>query len=146
MPKMGLRINRRKTRIIDLKEEGACLDFLGYSFRYEADKYGRPKRFLSMVPSAKACARERDKIRGMINAKHCFVPIPELTLRLNRQLIGWSNYFNKGRNRPAFRSMNWFVYQRIVRHLKRRSQRPYRPPEGISWYEHIYKQLGLVQL
>lgn len=143
---MGLRINRKKTSIIELKEEGVRLDFLGYSFRYEADKYGRSKRFLNMVPSAKACARERDKIRDMINAKHCFVPIPELILRLNRQLIGWSNYFNKGRSRPAFRSMNWFVYQRIVRHLKRRSQRPYRPPVGVSWYEHIYKQLGLVQL
>ena len=28
---------REKTRIVDLKEEGASLDFLGYTFRYDLD-------------------------------------------------------------------------------------------------------------
>src|SRR5439155_21653005 len=30
---MGLRINRDKTRVVDLNQEGASLDFLGYQFR-----------------------------------------------------------------------------------------------------------------
>ncbi len=143
---MGLEINREKTRIVRLKEPGASLEFLGYSFRFEADKFGRPKRFLNRVPSASACARERDKIRNLVNKERCFVPIPKLIEEVNQQLSGWANYFNKGRSRPAFRAMNWFVLQRMVRHLNRRSQRPYRPPEGVSWYTHFYKQLGLVQL
>jgi RNA-directed DNA polymerase len=143
---MGLVINRGKTRIITLKKEGASLDFLGYTFRYERDKFGRNKRFLNMVPSAKACAREREAIRGIINTRSSFVPIPELIERANRQLRGWSAYYNKGRSRPALRAMNWFVFRRVVKHLKRRSQRPYRPPEGVSWYDHVYKKLGLVQL
>ncbi len=46
---MGLVINRDKTRIVRLKKEGASLDFLGYTFRYERDKFGRNKRFLNMV-------------------------------------------------------------------------------------------------
>jgi len=33
-----------------------------------------------------------------------------------------------------------------VRHLKRRSQRPHRPSNGVTWYAHLYKRLGLVQL
>ena len=82
----------------------------------------------------------------MVNKKRCFMPIPKLIEEVNQQLSGWSHYFDKGRSRPAFRRMNWFVLQRMVRHLKRRSQRPYRPPEGVSWYAHFYKQLGLVQL
>ena len=143
---MELEINRKKTRIVKLEESGESLDFLGYSFRFEPDKFGRPKRFLNRVPSAGACARERDKIRGMVNKKQCFVPIPDLIEEVNGQLTGWANYFNKGRSRPAFRRMNWFVLQRMVQHLQRRSQRPYRPPEGVSWYTHFYKQLGLVQL
>jgi len=143
---MGLTINRDKTRIVKLKEAGSSLDFLGYSFRYEPDKYGRTRRYLNLVPSAKACARERTKIREMVDAKHSFVPIPELIKQVNRQLTGWGAYFDKGRSRPALRCMNWFVFQRMVRHLRRRSQRPYRPPAGMSWYKHIYKQLGLVQL
>ena len=143
---MGLTINRDKTRIVLLKEAGSGLDFLGYSFRYERDQYGRARRYLNLVPSAKACARERTKIREMVDAKHSFVPIPKLIKQVNRQLTGWGAYFDKGRSRPALRRMNWFVFQRMVRHLRRRSQRPYRPPAGVSWYKHMYKQLGLVQL
>ena len=143
---MGLTINRDKTRIVLLKEAGSRLDFLGYSFRYERDQYGRARRYLTLVPSAKACARERTKIREMVDAKHSFVAIPKLIKQVNRQLTGWGAYFDKGRSRPALRRMNWFVFQRMVRHLRRRSQRPYRPPAGVSWYKHMYKQLGLVQL
>lgn len=143
---MGLEINRDKTRIVKLETAGASLDFLGYRFRFEPDKFGRPKRFLNRVPSPAACARERDRIREIVNKKRCFTPIPKLIEEVNQQLSGWANYFGNGRSRPAFRRMNWFVLERMIRHLKRRSQRPYRPPEGVSWYAHLYQQLGLMQL
>ena len=35
--KFQLEINREKTRVVDLREEGASLDFLGYTFRYDRD-------------------------------------------------------------------------------------------------------------
>ncbi len=143
---MGLEINRDKTRMVQLETAGASLDFLGYRFRFERDKFGRPQRFLNLVPSPAACARERDRIREIVNKKRCFTPIPMLIEEVNLQLTGWGNYFGNGRSRPAFRRMNWFVRERMIRNLKRRSQRPYRPPEGVSWYAHLYKQLGLVQL
>jgi RNA-directed DNA polymerase len=143
---MGLEINREKTTVVRLKEAGASLDFLGYTFRYERDKFGRPQRFLNRVPSAKACARERAKLRETITARRCFMPAPVLIAEVNDQVRGWANYFRHGRSRPAFRALNWYLQQRMVRHLKRRSQRPYRPPDGVSWYAHLYKQLGLVQL
>ena len=82
----------------------------------------------------------------MISAERCFVPISALIMDVNEQVTGWANYFNKGYSRPAFRALNWFIFQRMVRHLQRRSQRPYRPPHGASWYAHLYKQLGLVRL
>jgi len=128
------------------RDPGASFDFLGYTFRYERDHYGRDHRFLNIVPSAKACARQRQAIREMVNARVSFVPIPKLIERVNQQLRGWSVYFGKGRSRPAFSAMNWYVLQRVVRHLKRRSQRPYRPPKGVSWYEHVHQRLGLIRL
>src|ERR1039457_6353420 len=39
--KFQLEINREKTRVVDLREEGASLDFLGYTFRYDRDLKGR---------------------------------------------------------------------------------------------------------
>ncbi len=143
---MGLTLNRDKTRTVKLDDAGASLDFLGFTLRSERDKFGRDKRFWTRVPSARACARERDAVRGIVNARRSFVPIPILIGRLNRQLQGWAAYFGNGRSRPAFQAMNWFVLQRVVKHLQRRSQRPYRPPNGVSWYDHVHHKLGLVRL
>ena len=38
---LGLEINREKTRVVNLQEEGASLDFLGFTFRYDRDLQGR---------------------------------------------------------------------------------------------------------
>ncbi len=40
---------------------------------------------------------------------------------------------------------NGFVLARLTRHARRRSQRPFRPPQGVSYYAHFHK-LGLVRL
>ncbi|MFI5224490.1 MAG: group II intron reverse transcriptase/maturase, partial [Nitrospirales bacterium] len=60
---MGLEINREKTRVVNLKEEGGSLDFLGYTFRYDLDLKGRGSKYLNVIASAKSLARERAKLR-----------------------------------------------------------------------------------
>ena len=142
---MGLKLNRNKTRTVDLREEGASLDFLGYTFRYECDLRGQPWKYLNISPSKKAQKREREALRKMTGKEMCYRPLPVLIAELNRNLIGWSNYFSYGYPRKAFRAMNWYVQKRMQKHLNRRSQRAYRPPEGVSLYSHLRKQ-GLVYL
>ena len=61
---MGLEINRDKTRVVDLKEEGASLDFLGFTFRFDRDLYGARARYLHVFPSKKALERERATFAG----------------------------------------------------------------------------------
>ena len=41
--RMGLKLNRDKTRVVELREEGASLEFLGYLFRWDRDRL-RPER------------------------------------------------------------------------------------------------------
>jgi RNA-directed DNA polymerase len=142
---MGLEINREKTRVVDLSEEGASLDFLGYTFRYDRDLHGQWKKYLNMAMSKKALQRERDYLRERTSCKVCFKPIPDLIAELNLHLKGWANYFKLGYPRKGFRQINSYVRERLTLHLQRRSQRPFRPPEGKSFYEHL-QQLGLVQL
>jgi RNA-directed DNA polymerase len=142
---LGLKLNRAKTRTVDLREEGASLDFLGYTFRYERDLYGQASKYLNISPSKKAQKREREALRKMAGKEMCYKPLPVLIIELNRNLKGWSNYFSYGYPRKAFRAMNWYVQKRMQKHLNRRSQRAYRPPEGVSLYSHLHK-LGLVYL
>jgi RNA-directed DNA polymerase len=142
---MGLQINREKTRIVDMKQEKASLDFLGFTFRYDRDLKGRNKYYLNVTPSQKALQRERDRLRQMTSASMCFKPIPALIGDVNRHLLGWANYFSFGYPRVAFRKINWYARYRLFIHLRRRSQRPFRPPEGVSMYECL-KQMGLVYL
>ena len=142
---MGLEINRTKTRIADLRTGGESVDFLGYTFRYFRDLKGRGHSYLNVFPSKKALARERVKLREMTSSHMCFMPIPEMIDGINRHLNGWSNYFSYGYPRMAMRHINRHVRNRLVHHLKRRSQRPFRPPKGVSFYKHL-STLGLVYL
>ena len=103
---MGLKINREKTRVVDLKAEGASLDFLGYTFRYDRDLYGRGTRYLNLCPSAKALGREVAKVREMTASLFGWKPVGALIRDLNRHLRGWANYFGQGYPRQDFRQIN----------------------------------------
>ncbi|MEK6320113.1 MAG: group II intron maturase-specific domain-containing protein [Acidobacteriota bacterium] len=134
---MGLEINREKTRVVNLKEEGASLDFLGYTFRYNLDLKGRGWKYLNVSASAKSLARERAKLREMTSSRMCFKPLPWLIEELNLHLRGWANYFGYGYPRMGYREINRYTRERLTRHVRRRSQRPFRPPEGVSYYEQV---------
>jgi len=79
----------------------------------------------------------------MTGPRTCFKPLPAMIDEINRHLIGWSRYFGRGYPRAAFRHINWCMRDRLTRHLQRRSQRPFKPPEGMSSYAHLRK-MGLV--
>lgn len=143
--KFQLEINREKTRVVDLREKRESLDFLGYTFRYDRDLKGRDRQFLNVFPSKKAVQRERDKLHQMTNSHQCYKPIPDLIDELNRHLKGWANYFSFGYASGVHWEIDWFVRGRLIRHLQRRSQRPFRPPEGMPWYRY-FQLLGLVNL
>jgi len=142
---LGLQINREKTRIVNLRTPGQSLDFLGYTFRYDRDRHGRPQRYWNLEPSAKTMEREREALRRKINSHQSHTPLPELIEQVNRHLRGWSNYFKLGYPRKAFRQINRFVRQRLGRHLRRRSQRGWRARTGVSLYAHL-ENLGLKAL
>jgi RNA-directed DNA polymerase len=82
--------------VVDLTQEGASLDFLGYTFRFDRDLYGADRRYLNVTPSHKAVLRERQVLREMTGPEQCFKPLPTVVGELNRQLVGWANYFSYG--------------------------------------------------
>ena len=144
--RLGLEINREKTKIVNLRETGQTLDFLGYSFRYDADLYGNRRKYLNRFPSNKALAKAREQICELTSSRRGFLPIDVVVNRLNAFLRGWANYFKTGYPAKAFRSIDNFVQWRMFQFLKHRSQRPFKPPKDMNWHAFLYKKLGLYQL
>jgi RNA-directed DNA polymerase len=142
---LKLEINREKTRVLRLTDEGETLNFLGYAFGYAPDRWGRPKRYLTHGPSAKAMDKEREKIRDLTGVRQSHQKTSELIDGLNKHLKGWQNYYKLGYCQKAFREINWFVQSRVIKHLRRRSQRGYKKPKTTSWYRYV-RELGLMAL
>lgn len=139
-----LTINRVKTKVLSLNTtDHQRLDFLGYTMSYDRDLQGRDHRYLNIQPSRKALAKARDKIRALTHTSRCFVPVPVLVNEINQWFRGWLAYFGHGYPAKAFHQIHNYVVYRLVKHLKRRSQRPYRPPKGKTFYAHIH-DLGLI--
>jgi RNA-directed DNA polymerase len=142
---LGLRVNREKTNIVQVGKKGATLDFLGFTLRYDRDLKGRDKRYLNILPSKKAVARLRDKIRDKTRSgyKESLLKVIE---EVNVILQGWANYFRYGYPRKTFRDVNHFVRCRFERFLLNRSQRRSRPfRQGESLYAGL-KRYGLLYL
>jgi hypothetical protein len=81
----------------------------------------------------------------MIGPQKCHLRIPALVQNRNEHWRGWANYFSLGYPRVAFREINTYVRERLKRHLRPCSQRPFRLPEGQTYYQHFGK-LGLLCL
>jgi len=112
--RFGLTINREKSRIVSVHAGSTdTLDFLGLTFQYDEDRFGRGFKFLNFVPSKKAESRERDSIRKIICGRRNLIPIPEIVRETNQQTAGWAAYFRMGRAAPAFGRLNWFVQCRL---------------------------------
>jgi RNA-directed DNA polymerase len=145
--RMGLVINQQKTGIRNVRIGGESLDFLGYTFRWESwSREGGHKPWLSMKPSKKAQQRFREQVRELTQSRYGGTPIPTVVGWLNAYLRGWRQYYNQGNRGKVFNRANQYIYDRMVRHLKRRSQRHLRPPGDLSYFQFVYQRLGVVRL
>ena len=117
-----LTINRSKTRTVDLKQPSASVDFLGFTFRYDRDLFGRGGRYLNVFPSKRSLARFRDRLRELTASRRSLVPVDDLVRGVSRYLAGWGRYFAHGYPRRIFNRADRFVIERLARNLQRRSQ------------------------
>jgi RNA-directed DNA polymerase len=137
-----LTINRAKTRIVRMTDPSATLSFLGFTLRYEGDCFGRPWQYLRQEPSAKAEARLRATIRELTEPKWGWMPTAMLIARLNQSLRGWRSYFRHGHPGRVFYRLDGHLLTRLRQHLRRRSQRGTRIPQGLALDTYLHR-LGL---
>jgi len=141
--RMGLMLNPEKTSTRVVSPGGDTLDFLGYRFRWEPSRWPGGKLWLSTKPSPRSLQRFRDRVRSLTVRNRGAVPIGVLCGQLNRFTVGWMQYFGVFHRGKIIGKADSFVFGRMVRHLKRRSQRGVRPPANSSWYRLIHGRLGV---
>ncbi len=142
MSRLKLTVNEAKTRLCRVPEES--FDFLGYtSGLCHSPRTGRA--YIGTYPSAKKVARLRDEIRELTDRRWQGTGVEDRVVRLNRLLLGWSNYFCLGPVSPAYRALDRHSCQRLRRWLCGKHKVRNR---GLSRFpdRHLYEVLGLVRL
>jgi len=137
--RLGLSLNKEKTRRLSLKEDRK-LEFLGFEF-IRTKSWRTNKRLILVRPSPKSQKKCRGKIRTLINQK---IPLKaeDQIKELNKYLTGWTNYFRLGNSSKALSQINHFVNKRVRRLLQRQ-----KGGSGYGWNkidrEYLHGRLGL---
>ena len=117
MAKLKLTVNEAKTRQCRVPDES--FDFLGYTVgRNYSPRTGRS--YISPRPAAKQVRAICAAIREQTDRSWTWLDPGELVRRLNRQLVGWANYFCLGNVGPAYRHVMAHTGQRLRQWLGRK--------------------------
>jgi len=142
MESLRLPVNEAKTRLYRVPDES--VEFLGYTIgRCYSARTGRA--YIGTRPSPKVVRRLCRQISEMTARRWTFAAAEERVARLNRLLLGWSNYFQLGPVSKAYRSVDSHTRRRLRQWLcaKHKVQ-----GQGTSRFpdEYLYRELGLVRL
>jgi RNA-directed DNA polymerase len=138
MTRLGLQVNKAKTRIARLPEES--FDFLGYTIGGFHGKGGR--FFIGTRPSRKAVRKLLERIHERTTPQwHADTPLSTVA-RISSLLRGWCGYFNQGPIMATREQIRRYTEVRLRRWLLRRSGNR---GTGVGRFpsEHLYKTLGL---
>lgn len=136
--KLGVQMNRDKTRIVDLTRD-ETFSFLGFDFRRVKTRRG--------VWGVKYTPRMKARTTLLRNLKEVFrrhksQPTERVIALINPILRGWVNYFRIGHSSKCFGYIKDWTMKKVRRHLMHARKR-----RGFGWNrwnrEWLYNTLGL---
>ena len=142
MQRLKLTVNEAKTHLCQMPEE--TFDFLGYTFgRCYSPRTGRA--YIGTKPSRKRIARLREAIHEMTSRRWAPRDTAVQVDKLNRMMVGWSNYFCLGPVSRAYTAVDRYARYRLRQWLcakhKVWGQGRHKFPA-----RYLHEVLGLVQL
>ena len=102
------------------------------------------ERFIAARPSKKSQKRLKEKINTLLYRGNP-TPWPELRVRLNRLLRGWTEYFSFGQTNQAYSAIHWHVGVRVRRFLCRRHKLRVGGTARFGFGE-VYGEMGVLDL
>jgi len=142
MERLKLTVNVEKTRRCRLPQE--TFDFLGYTFGRLWSRW-TGGAYLGMQPSQKSLRRLRESLHEATSRRWLWETPQELAQAINRQLVGWANYFCVGTIKQTWGSIDHYLFHRVRQwwcaKYKVRNRRDARFSEN-----YLYRQVGVVRL
>lgn len=123
MKGMELEINMEKTKMVNVVKEP--FDFLGFTFRYDRDLFGRKLKYLNITPQKKSEIAIKAKVKEYLRKNGHKNPT-ELVKGLNPILIGWMNYYHIPKvsySKGVKGKLRWYLGGALYRYYRRKSQR-----------------------
>jgi RNA-directed DNA polymerase len=147
LSELGLTLKDAKTRIVELREGGEGLDFLGFHHRWVRGDTpaSRHLRFLARWPSRQAMQRARDRIGELTDRRRLLVDVEEVVQDVNRFLRGWAGYFRYGNSARQFDRINRYAEHRVARFVAKRHKRGWGYGLKVVLYQSP-DRLGLINL
>jgi group II intron reverse transcriptase/maturase len=135
-----LRLNEKKTRIVDFEKES--FEFLGFRLAWRKSKSG--KSYPHCEPSPKSCVKLREAIREETSWKSQWKDATEVIARINRRVRGWIGYFHYANSTQVFAKLQRYVRERVRRWLwKKHAKAEARYGNAFS-DERLHQHHGLV--
>jgi RNA-directed DNA polymerase len=117
MDRLGLQLNATNTCVRDAGKE--TFDFLGYRFGRQVTYTRTGQRGMDARPSPKSIQRVKRKLHQVLCPWNVEA-WPQVAKRVNRIMVGWSNYFSPGTLWFAYRAVDNHLYDRVRHFLRRR--------------------------
>ncbi|MDP3509002.1 MAG: group II intron reverse transcriptase/maturase [Candidatus Melainabacteria bacterium] len=136
--KLGVEINREKTKIVDLRS-GETFKFLGFQFYRKRTRQGK------FAPHFTPAAKSREKVMNKLSQEFKHMkswPVRLVIDTINPIVRGWVNYFRIGHSSACFGHLKDWLEKKVRRHLSKACKR-----KGAGWArwskQLIYETLGL---
>ena len=147
LSELGLTLKDAKTRIVELREGGEGLDFLGFHHRWVRGNTPASRHlcFLARWPSRQAMQHARRRIHELTDRRRLLLPVEDVVQDVNRFLRGWAGYFRYGNSADAFDKITFHALVRLASLIAKRHKRTGR----YGWWAVIHQspnRLGLINL
>src|SRR4051794_23947740 len=147
LSELGLMLKDAKTRIVELREGGEGLDFLGFHHRWVRGNTPASRHlcFLARWPSRQAMQHARERIRELTDRRGLQLPVEDVVQDVNRFLRGWAGYFRYGNSADSFDKITFHALVRLAGFIAKRHNRSNR----YGWWRVIHQspdRLGLISL
>ena len=137
----GLTLNEKKTRVVDIRQEG--VNFLGFNLSGRRSQRGKIYRHVE--PSQKSRRALRESLGEIFHHRTQWKSVAEVVKEANRVLRGWAGYFHYGNSTEVMSQMKRHSQNRLRRWLWRKHNCRWAlwGTEAADW---LHRKYGLYEL